>query len=225
MKRRKKDDAELRKDELLDISYRFFLEKGFDKFSMDDLAKKIGCARRSIYTYFKSKNDIYMALYLRNTVLKINCLKEVVKGNEDPDIILSKFLNEYYKLSSEHKEFVKFQLKMDSSDFDWNLISEEYKTEYSISSEEYFEILTRLMQRGIDMGIFRSGIHPRVMFAEVMFSMRGVLNRCILFPEQTYVIARGLVSAEEFFQNYIIIIIDGLRDRSSNKGGNHDTSQ
>lgn len=211
MKRRKKDEADLRKDELLDIAYSFFLEKGFDSFKMEDLAKKLGCARRSIYTYFKSKNDIYMALYIRNTEWKIEMLTEVFNDEESPEVILIKFLNEYYRLSLIHKDFIKFQLKMDGSDFDWNQISEEYQNQYVNASEEYFGILTNLMQRGIDSGIFKEGIHPRVMFAEVMFSMRGVLNRSILFPDETYVIAKNLVSAEEFFQIYIRLIIDGLK--------------
>ncbi len=211
MQRRKKDGIELRKEDLLDIAYKFFIEKGFDRFSMEDLAKKMDCARRSIYSYFKSKNDIYMALYIRNTEWKIDMLMKVINMEGSPDELLINFLNEYYRLSLIHKDFVKFQLKMDGSDFDWNLISDEYQIQYTKASEEYFGILTNLMQKGIDAGIFKKEIHPRVMFAEVMFSMRGILNRCILFPDQTYVIARELVSAEEFFQIYIRIIIDGLK--------------
>lgn len=211
MKRRKKDEEDLRKEELLNLAYHFFLDKGFENFSMDDLAKKLGCARRSIYTYFKSKNDIYMALYIRNSKVKMEKLQEVIRREKSPTETLIDFLNAYYMLSLEHKDFVKFQQKMDSSDFDWNQISEDYQKEYVIASEEYFGILTGLMQKGIDMGLFKNDIHPRVMFAEIMFSMRGILNRSILFPDQTYVIAKGLVTAEEFFQIYIKMIIDGIR--------------
>ena len=81
MKRRKKDEEDLRKEELLNLAYHFFLDKGFENFSMDDLAKKLGCARRSIYTYFKSKNDIYMALYIRNSKVKMEKILKELKNH------------------------------------------------------------------------------------------------------------------------------------------------
>ncbi len=211
MKRRKKDDLESRKEEMLDVTFKFFLEKGFDQFSMEDLAKEMGCARRSLYTYFKSKNDIYMALYLRNVKIKSDALVEILKLDAPPDIVLTKFLQETYKISLKYKDFTKFQLKMDSSDFDWNLISAEYQEQYNVSAREYFDSFTNLIQRGIDTGIFKNDIHPRVIVAEMLYASRGVINRSILFSDSTYVIVRNLVTPEEFVNVCIRILVDGLR--------------
>ncbi|MCH3918448.1 MAG: TetR/AcrR family transcriptional regulator [Spirochaetia bacterium] len=52
-------DPEDRKQEILDTAMRLFHEKGYEKTSMSDIAKKMGVAQGLCYRYFPSKEALF----------------------------------------------------------------------------------------------------------------------------------------------------------------------
>lgn len=61
-------DAEVRRNEILDVAERLFCTKGFDSTSTNDILKEIGIARGTLYYHFKSKEDILDAMIERITI-------------------------------------------------------------------------------------------------------------------------------------------------------------
>ena len=59
--------AEERKNEILDVAEQLFAEKGFDNASTNDIIKRIGIARGTLYHHFGSKEEILDALVDRMT--------------------------------------------------------------------------------------------------------------------------------------------------------------
>ena len=53
------------RDRILDIALDLFIEKGFDKSSLREIAEKLGFSKAAIYYHFASKDDILMALHMR----------------------------------------------------------------------------------------------------------------------------------------------------------------
>jgi AcrR family transcriptional regulator len=61
--RRTKQDvvAEFRSAEILDAARRLFARKGFEGASVDEVAEAAGLAKATVYAYFPSKRDLYLA--------------------------------------------------------------------------------------------------------------------------------------------------------------------
>ncbi|PKM68570.1 MAG: hypothetical protein CVU95_02905 [Firmicutes bacterium HGW-Firmicutes-2] len=55
-------NAEARRLQILESGYDLFLEKGFMNTTIEEIAKKVKIARTTVYEYFKSKDDILIAL-------------------------------------------------------------------------------------------------------------------------------------------------------------------
>jgi AcrR family transcriptional regulator len=53
------------RDRILDIALDLFIENGFDKTSLREIAEQLGFSKAAIYYHFASKDDILMALHLR----------------------------------------------------------------------------------------------------------------------------------------------------------------
>lgn len=56
-----------RKDQILNISFRLFLEKGYDQTSTNDIVQAVGIARGTLYHHFKSKEEILDAVIDKQT--------------------------------------------------------------------------------------------------------------------------------------------------------------
>lgn len=58
--------AELEKEkireELIEVAYRFFINKGFKSTSLEDITSSVGIAKSTFYVFFESKEMLYMEL-------------------------------------------------------------------------------------------------------------------------------------------------------------------
>jgi AcrR family transcriptional regulator len=53
------------RDRILEIALDLFIEKGFDKASLREIADQLGFSKAAIYYHFASKDDILLALHMR----------------------------------------------------------------------------------------------------------------------------------------------------------------
>ena len=50
------------RSELIEVARQLFATQGFDNTTMNEIAAKSGKGRRTLYTYFKSKSEVFMAV-------------------------------------------------------------------------------------------------------------------------------------------------------------------
>ncbi|MCG8669787.1 MAG: TetR/AcrR family transcriptional regulator [Pseudomonadales bacterium] len=81
MRTRSRNDEEKqqRREDILDAALSVFTERGFEKASMDEIAKRAKASRSLIYVYFKDKTDIHAALCVRASYLYLEILDEQLK--------------------------------------------------------------------------------------------------------------------------------------------------
>ena len=76
--------ADERKGEILDVAEQLFAEKGFDNASTNDIIKKIGIARGTLYHHFKSKEEILDAIVERMMNDSIARARAIIKDKTIP---------------------------------------------------------------------------------------------------------------------------------------------
>jgi AcrR family transcriptional regulator len=53
------------RERILDIALELFIDQGYDKTSLREIAERLGFSKAAIYYHFSSKEDILMALHMR----------------------------------------------------------------------------------------------------------------------------------------------------------------
>ena len=56
---------ELKRDNIIDHAEKLFSELGIENTTMDIIAKDTGISKRTVYTYFSSKTELYQAILYR----------------------------------------------------------------------------------------------------------------------------------------------------------------
>lgn len=85
---------------LVDVARQLFAKKGVDDTTMNDIAVASKKGRRTLYTYFKSKEDIYMAVVESELEMLLDAMEKVAKQNISPD-------EKILKLIETHLESIK----------------------------------------------------------------------------------------------------------------------
>ena len=73
------------KAKLVDVARQLFAKMGVENTTMNDIALASKKGRRTLYTYFKSKEDIYLAVVESELDILLNVMKQVAEKKISPD--------------------------------------------------------------------------------------------------------------------------------------------
>ncbi|MFL0250856.1 TetR/AcrR family transcriptional regulator [Clostridium neuense] len=146
-------DPEERKNELIDAAEELFSTVGYDKTSVSDIVKKVSVAQGTFYYYFKSKEDIFMAIFTRGSEKLLLEMKEKVKEKNidavEKLIIVIKLYVESKKnnVSNKHK-LVEALHNDENTSLHHKVIVVEIATKRAM--------LTNIIKQGIAEGVFHT---------------------------------------------------------------------
>lgn len=80
------------REKLIEVARQLFVHKGLENTTMNDIANASEKGRRTIYTYFKNKKEIYNAVLEHESDQMVLALKDVTASRLTPDQKLRKFL-------------------------------------------------------------------------------------------------------------------------------------
>ena len=67
------------RERILDIALELFVEKGYDKTSLRDIAEQLGTTKAALYYHFERKQDILLELHLRLHELGRDALEQLLR--------------------------------------------------------------------------------------------------------------------------------------------------
>src|ERR1700684_19683 len=74
------------RERILDVALDLFIEKGYDKTSLREIAEPLGFSKAALYYHFASKEDILMALHMRIHEFGTDALTQM--ANQEPTVAL-----------------------------------------------------------------------------------------------------------------------------------------
>jgi len=77
---------------LVDVARQLFAKNGVDNTTMNDISLASGKGRRTLYTYFKSKEEIYMAVVESELEMLSDALVKVASEEIAPDVKILKLI-------------------------------------------------------------------------------------------------------------------------------------
>ena len=89
------------RERLLEVAHQLFASNGVERTTMNDIATASDKGRRTIYTYFKNKREIYDAVIERESEIIIMRLREVVASDLEPEDKLRKYLEARFDIVEE----------------------------------------------------------------------------------------------------------------------------
>ena len=80
------------REKLIEVARQLFVHKGLENTTMNDIANASEKGRRTVYTYFKSKKEIYNAVLDYESDRMVAAMKEIAESNLGPELKFRNFL-------------------------------------------------------------------------------------------------------------------------------------
>jgi len=119
---RKKDEV---KKKILDIAHKYFLDKGFPNSSMRSIAQESGISPGNIYTYFQSKEDLFLYLLTEHQIIRLEFMfKKMQQGRTGWEKIKI-YADEYFKYIQKQSDSLRLGVYWEFHGLDESKISRE----------------------------------------------------------------------------------------------------
>jgi AcrR family transcriptional regulator len=86
-------DKSDKRERIMEIAKKHFMEKGYYKTSIEDIANDLGVAKGTIYLYFQSKSDLFIEIIENEIKSIIEKMESVRDLNLEPEEKISKFID------------------------------------------------------------------------------------------------------------------------------------
>lgn len=110
---RKEREKQEKKTLILEAATKMFIEDGFDKTSLRNIADKIEYSPATIYLYFKDKNELFYAIQEKGFELLLKQFKKLT-SIKDPFEKLIRVGKEYLKFAEKNPEYYDLMFIMRS---------------------------------------------------------------------------------------------------------------
>jgi AcrR family transcriptional regulator len=99
--------AEETRERILNAALQLFREKGFDETTMRDVAAAAGMATGAAYYYFRSKEELVTALYVRSAEEKRSFLPAAIERNKDLKKRLRPIIDANFEQFADHRRLFR----------------------------------------------------------------------------------------------------------------------
>jgi len=146
----------VKKDEIIDGIEKALQSKSYDKLTIDDIAKEAEYSKKTIYSYFRSKNEIYLELLIRKFNLLNDALQNAIANSDQKGVEKIKVLaNAYYQFSKEFPEYMQAIINFETKQVADAPEEDKLKERFNQDTEKSFLLLMDAIKESIE----RNEIH------------------------------------------------------------------
>jgi AcrR family transcriptional regulator len=185
-----------RRAQILNVATGLFDSDGYHATSLEQIAAAVGVAKASLYYYFKSKEDLLVALHQEMMVLLLDRQAELMAdGTLSCEDVLRGIMHDIVGLMESHPGRLRIFFEA------YRELPASVRAEISGQRREYRQSLAKLIGQGIEAGEFRD--------RDPELTSLAILGMC----NWTYQWFRvdGTHDAAEIADNFHELVMAGLR--------------
>lgn len=189
-----------RKVQIINAAEDVFTKKGFDDARMDDIAEETGLSKGTLYLYFKSKDDLIIAILDRMMQREFRQLEDLNQGELSATDTIWKLTDLLIKDVLGWLRLIPIVYQFLALAFRNRYVQLALKKYIN----RYLDILVPIVQRGVEAGEFR-----QVDAREAAIAMGAMIEGTLLL----WVYDKSMIEPEKHIQSGMRLLLEGVQVR------------
>ena len=171
---RKEREKLRRRNDIIDAAESLFFKHGFETPTMDDVAREAELSKGTLYLYFRSRDDLKFAVFMRGSDLLMDMMHKAVSDEDTGYENLLGLAGCFIQFSRQHANYFYLFMHFESNRMDELNIDEGQLEEY-LKEQSPLKMVEIQVERGIRDGSLRDDLASEVFSATLWSQMLGVL--------------------------------------------------
>jgi TetR/AcrR family transcriptional regulator len=172
---RKEREKEHRREEIIDAAEKVFFEKGLQVATMDEIADRAELGKSTLYLYYKSKEDLYLAVLMRGSQILYEVFQKALSSGEPTMKLVANLGDAYYDFFKQHRNYFRMFHFFENPQLH-KQVSEEMMQHCSTSNGRIWNLIVELVQKGMSEGVIQRNLNP-MQVAVMLWSNSNSLMR------------------------------------------------
>ncbi len=204
---RKEREKQQRKEEIIQAAEKVFFSKGFERSTMDDIAERAELSKGTLYLYFKSKEDLRLAV-AHKAILLLNFATEGIKTMKE---------NALGKLLSLGRACIEFSNNYPNQMKSIMFLEGFELAQISLSAREIREVIYRdspvgmvvqIVEQGVREHLIRDDIPPQVIAHTLWMQLLSVVQFVTMKPAFLEMLD---LSPASIYESHFELVINGIK--------------
>jgi len=202
-----------RKKRIVDIAQKVFVARGYEGTSVPAIADAAGYNKRTIYLYFKDKEDIFLAVVLRCMELLKSSFKSAVEMVPENRTGLREFAWAFFSFAEKYPEFMDLIMIYESRHFVYHEADKpdhynEHHAACQKVSDDLADMVTATIEKAVENGAIVTDLAPRQLMLLLWGQIFGVIQ-ILRIREKNFEGAFGL-SRDALFTYFVELVQTAL---------------
>jgi len=188
------------KDKIIATASKLFVEKGFEKTTMEDIASVLGINKGSLYYHIKSKADIFSEILDMSVNESEKTLRKIRRSKVGPEEKFERIIKQHFENIQTFS--LEYQIVLNERRY---MLNKKTEKKIRAKMKAYENHLYESLKDGMDAGVFRNDLNPRVIVVGII-GVGNALHKWFSFD--------GPYSFDEIVGIYLEFFINGIKKQN-----------
>lgn len=173
---RKEREKEQRREEILNAAQKIFFEKDLQASTMDEIAEAAELSKGTLYLYYKSKEDLYLAVMMRGIETLHRMFNDVVSVERPIAVRLAMLSEAYFQFFLKYRNYFRMFYFFQNPQFH-KQVSPEIMEACTMENQKLWQLVIGLIQQGIEEGSLKPNLQPAEAAVMLWSSSNAIMTR------------------------------------------------
>ena len=204
----KEREKEQRRNDIVVAAEKLFFEMDYGGVSMDEIARKIGLGKGTLYLYFKNKESLFYAVALRGMhILNEMHLKSLNLEGCGIDK-LHALIQGYFQFTQEYPEY--FHMLCYAASNPSSLKNNEYAKDFTELALGNIQITSNILEEGMGEGTVRGDLNPTEIAIFLSIIGNSIMN---MDPVWKITLKATGTGKDELWEHYLRFITPAIETK------------
>ncbi len=209
---RKEAERESRRKYVIEATRKLLETQGIEKTSMEDIAAAVDYTRRTLYAYFKSRDEILLLVFCKAMASRWQAQQEVVAPAKTGLAKILAWGEAFFAYACENPRAMDLHIYWDFKGIDRKSVGEPAFEEFEEINDDLAEGLRGYFRLGLADRSLRTDIDIDMCISQYLYSLRAVIHRAL---SETYSFAS--FDPETYLRHYLDLFSRAIRNPKGKK--------
>jgi AcrR family transcriptional regulator len=194
-----------RRQFILQAARRLLTTREIEAVSMEDIAAAVEYTRRTLYAYFKSRDEILLLVLCEDLAERWALQKEAMTNVESGLAKIMVWGEVLYQYGQEHPRSVDLQAYWDYTGINRDKLGDSAFRDFETLNNDLADGLRSIFRLGVSDGSLRPDLEVDVAISQFLYSLRSVIHRAL---SPTYSFAQ--FAPDEYVAHFLDLFRRGI---------------
>jgi AcrR family transcriptional regulator len=175
IKERREREKDERREEIISAAEAVFFKRGLAEATMDEIAEGAELSKGTLYLYYKSKEDLYLAVMLKGMEVMSDLFKAAVSTDEPSLKQIANLGEAYYQFFENNREYFRMFSFFESPLFHTQ-VSPEMLQLCTDHDRQVWDLVMAPIKKGLAEGMLHKGLDPMEVAVMLWSNSNGLMR-------------------------------------------------